>query len=103
MQIEPATLEAYEMGQQAIPLPHLEVMSAALNRSIREFWDRHGPVGAWDAQQRAVQDFLSMPPEMQLFVSKPINRPYLELAVRLSEMSVDRLRAVAEGLLEITY
>jgi len=44
-----------------------------------------------------------MPVEMQVFVSKPINRPYLELAIRLSEMSVDRLRSVAEGLLEITY
>ena len=46
---------------------------------------------------------LEMPLDLQVFVSKPINRPYLELAIRLSEMSVDRLRAVAEGLLEITY
>jgi len=36
------------------------------------------------------------------FVLKPINLPYLELAKRLSEMSVDKLRDVAEGLLEIT-
>ena len=40
--------------------------------------------------------------ELQGFVCKPINRPYLELAVRLSEMSVEKLRGVAEGLLEIT-
>ena len=39
---------------------------------------------------------------MQQFVSKPVNQPYLELAQRLSEMSVERLRSVAEGLLEIT-
>jgi hypothetical protein len=43
-----------------------------------------------------------MPVDLQTFVSKPINRPYLELAQRLSEMSVDKLRSVAEGLLEIT-
>jgi hypothetical protein len=43
-----------------------------------------------------------MPSELQSFVVKPINQPYLELAQRLSEMSVEKLRAVAEGLLEIT-
>ncbi|MBN2547879.1 MAG: helix-turn-helix domain-containing protein [Anaerolineales bacterium] len=102
-QIPVENLEAFELGQESVPLPQLEVLSGELNRSLREFLDRHGPVGAWTAQQRAVKDFLDMPPELQEFVSKPINRPYLELAIRLSEMSVDRLRGVAEGLLEITY
>lgn len=96
-------LEAYEMGEKAIPLPDLEVLTAVLDRSIREFQDRHGPVGAWNAQQRAIQDFLALSPELQSFVSKPVNQPYLELARRLSEMDADRLRSVAEGLLEITY
>ena len=102
-EIDEPTLEALELGQIPIPVPLLEVISGYLNRSIREFHDRHGPVGAWSTQQRALQEFTSMPAEMQDFISKPINRPYLELAMRLSEMSVDRLRAVAEGLLEITY
>lgn len=103
MQLDISQIEAYEFGQEPIPLPHLEVLSAALNRSIREFQDRHGPVGEWETRQTALQDFMAMPLDMQVFVSKPINRPYLDLAVRLSEMSVDRLRSVAEGLLEITY
>jgi hypothetical protein len=33
----------------------------------------------------------------------PVNRPYLELAMKLSSMSRDKLRAVAEDLLDITY
>ena len=74
-----------------------------LNRSIREFQDQKGPVGAWNAQQSAIRDFLALPQDIQTFITKPINRPYLDLAIRLSEMSVDKLRAVAEGLLEITY
>jgi hypothetical protein len=49
-----------------------------------------------------VDDFLELSPELQAFVSKPINRPYLELAQRLSEMSVDKLRSVGEGNLEVT-
>lgn len=102
-EIDQARLEAYELGIEPIPIPQLEVLSGFLSRSIREFYDRHGPVGVWVTQQRAIEQFMSMPIELQDFIAKPINRPYLELAVRLSEMSVDRLRAVAEGLLEITY
>jgi hypothetical protein len=50
-----------------------------------------------------MQEFSELPSELQQFVCKPINRPYLELAMRLSDLPVDRLRTVAEGLLEITY
>jgi transcriptional regulator with XRE-family HTH domain len=95
-------VEAYELGQTAIPVPDLEVISSILGRSIRDFQDQRGPVGKWLTQQRAIKDFLTLPPDLQTFVSKPVNRPYLELAQRLSGMSVDKLRAVAEGLLEIT-
>ena len=39
---------------------------------------------------------------MQAFLCQVVNRPYLELAMKLSEMSKERLRSVAEGLLDIT-
>jgi hypothetical protein len=39
---------------------------------------------------------------MQSFVCQPVNRPYLELAMKLSDLSREKLRAVAEGLLDIT-
>ena len=84
-------------------MPELEALSGMLQRSIREFQDHHGPVGIWNAQQRALNSFLQLPLELQLFIAKPVNRPYLDLAARLSDMSVEKLRAVAEGLLEITY
>jgi predicted NodU family carbamoyl transferase len=45
----------------------------------------------------------SLPEEIQQFISQPVNRPYMELAMKLSKLSADKLRAVAEGLLEITY
>ncbi len=103
VEIDPAQLESYELGKEPVPLPELETLSGVLHRSIREFHDKQGPVGVWNAQQRALKDFLAMPLELQVFVSRPVNRPYLELAMRLSDMSVDKLRTVAEGLLEITY
>jgi transcriptional regulator with XRE-family HTH domain len=103
VQINADQLEAFELGKEPVPVPELETLSGILHRSIREFHDKHGPVGVWNAQQSALKDFLAMPLELQIFVSRPVNRPYLDLAVRLSDMSVDKLRTVAEGLLEITY
>jgi transcriptional regulator with XRE-family HTH domain len=95
-------LEAYEMAEKPIPLPELEALVVSLNVSIRDYQDRHSQIGQWFIQQRAIKDFLDLSPEAQAFVCKPVNRPYLELAQRLSEMSVERLRTVAEVLLEIT-
>ena len=100
--ISSALLEAYEMGEEEFPLPYLEWVGQVVGRRIEEFWDQHGPVGTWDHEQRAVQNFLSLSSDLQGFVSKPINRPYLELAQRMSEMSVEKLRALGEGILEIT-
>lgn len=100
--ISPDQLEACEMGEAELALPVLEAICAVLERPIDDFKDEHGPVGTWASQQQAVQEFLKLPEDMQAFISKPINRPYLELAQRLSEMSVDKLRAVGEGILEIT-
>ena len=100
--LSPETLEQYELGTSPVPVPVLELLGQALKQPIKYFEDQYGPVGMWSAQQRALGEFKELPPELQVFVTKPINRPYLELAQRLSEMSVEKLRAVAEGLLEIT-
>lgn len=102
LQLSPQDLEAYEFGEAPVPLPILEAFSELLTLPLQEFQDHHGPIGAWAERQRMIQEFLDLPEEMQAFVARPVNRPYLELAQRLSEMSVDKLRGVAEGLLEIT-
>ena len=100
--IPAAEIQAYELGEVPVPMPALEALAAALGYSLRYFQDQRGPIGAWMAEQRAVQDFKKLPIELQTFISRPVNRPYLEMAQRLSEMPVDRLRLIAEGLLEIT-
>ncbi len=100
--ITSTSLQSYEIGEVPIPLPELETLAQTLNNRIGDFEDSQGPVGSWFAKQRNSRIFLDLPQELQEFVNKPINRPYLELAVRLSEMKVEKLRALAEGLLEIT-
>lgn len=96
-------LKDYELGKAAVEVPVLEALSEAFGRPVKEFQDRHGPVGAWLTRENSSAALQHLSPELQAFIAKPINRPYLDLALRLSEMSVDKLRSVAEGLLEITF
>lgn len=100
--ISTGRLKRYELGERPIPLPELEALLKILGGRIETFFDQGGPIGQWLAQQKAVQQFLDMPLELQTFVCQPINRPYLDLARKLSDMSTDKLRAVAEDILDIT-
>lgn len=100
--VSPKSLESYENGKEDIPLPLLEDIAAYLGLPLTYFLDKDGVVGRWLTQQRSIQQFLNLTPELQAFVSQPVNEPYLEIARRLSEMSVEKLRSLAEGLLDIT-
>jgi transcriptional regulator with XRE-family HTH domain len=100
--IPSSRLNSYELGERPIPLPFLEALLSVLNGRLETFFDQSGPVGQWMANQKAMDKFLELPPEIQAFVCQPVNRPYLDLAMKLSEMSKERLRSVAEGLLDIT-
>jgi len=101
--IASSRIKAYELGERPIPLPELELLITTLGGRIESFFDRHGPVGQWMLSEEAIQHFLEMPSDLREFVALPVNRPYLELAMKLSNMSRDKLRSVAEDLLDITY
>jgi len=90
------------LGERAIPVPELESILTVMGSRIDVFFDQNGPIGQWMASQRAIQKFLELPAEIQDFVCQPVNRPYIELAIKLSDLSREKLRAVAEGLLDIT-
>lgn len=97
------TLQRYEMGEMPISLPELELINKAFELPIDIHFDQRGPIGRMRAQQEAIQKFLALSPEMQQFITRPVNLPYLQLAMRMSEMDVVKLRAIAESLLEITF
>jgi transcriptional regulator with XRE-family HTH domain len=101
--IPTSRLKAYELGERPVPLPELEAILALLGGQIESLFDQTGPVGKWITREKVVREFLQLPEEMQAFVSRPVNRPYLELAMKLSNMSTEKLRSVAEGLLDITF
>ena len=101
--ISGARIKAYELGERPMPLPELEALVKALGGRVESFFDRTGPIGQWLMNEEAIRDFLELPLELRQFVAVPINRPYLELAMKLSNMSKDKLRSVAEDLLDITF
>lgn len=100
--IEADRLENYELGEEAIPLPVLEALALVLELGIETFWDQERVKEQMPILDRQWKEFQTLPEELRSFVCKPVNRPYIELAQRMSEMSVEKLRAIAEGLLEIT-
>jgi len=93
----------YEYGRQEIPFAELEVIGRALNVSLDVFFDRESEIGQWHKLQGQFERFKEMPAEMRDFVLRPINESYLELAMKLAALPAGALRAIAEGLLEITY
>lgn len=97
-------ITSYELGRRPIPLAVLEVLAQHLKLPLDYFLDtKEGPVGEWHRQQEAWQQFCELPKHVQEFVVRPANVRYLEVAMKLDQMPAGGLRAIAEGLLDITY
>lgn len=101
--VSPENIDQIEQGLQAVPLPELMAIAGALDLRLEDFAFKDGQVAAWEKKTRSAEQLQDLPENLQEFLSKPVNRPYLELAVKLSEMPVNRLRTIAESLLDITY
>ncbi|MCI0393831.1 MAG: helix-turn-helix domain-containing protein [Chloroflexi bacterium] len=94
----------YELGETSVPLFDLERMAKYLGVSLDYFSDdKRGPLGRHEAEQKMQKRFNNLPPKVKAFVTEPINLSYLETAMRLSEMNVQKLRSIAEGILDITF
>lgn len=100
--LSPSRLSAFERGARPIPLDELEALAIELGHRLDEYIDQDGPIGDWEERIQAVEMLAKLSPELRQFLSKPFNEPYLRLAKQLSELPVEKLRTVAEGLLEIT-
>lgn len=101
--ISTGMIKRYENGEVPIPLPELEAITRALSVSIENLMSQGGKVGNWRKKMIRSELFCQLPEDLQEFACKPVNRPFVELAQKLSSLPADKLRAVAEGLLEITY
>lgn len=97
------SIQEYISGKKSIPLPVLELLSNILQFEIQDFYEDNGMIGDWHMEKEAAQVLRNLPEPVHDFIRKPVNQPYLELAVRLSEMPAEKLRSIAESLLEISF
>ncbi len=95
-------ISGYERGQRPVPLDHLHILAETFGHVIEDYLDQDGPIGDWENRQEAVETSSQLSPDLRDFLSKPVNEPYLQLAKELSELPAEKLRSIAEGLLEIT-
>ena len=97
-------ISAYERGSRPIPIPFLEVLVDALGRSMDEYIDTEGqgPIAGWYRERRAYESFRSLPPDYRDFLAEPENSGFVRAAMRLRELSSEKLRSLAESLAVIT-
>ncbi len=95
-------ISQYEHGKRGIPWPELEVLADFLGVPITYFVDEQ-LVPPDDEEQQDLDRFAELPPEVRDFVLKPINILYLRVAMQLADLSAERIRNIAETLLDITY
>ena len=95
-------LKSYEGGTFPVPVAELNALVRLYDHQLNDLVVDSGPVAEWARNIRLANEFVELPQDLQEFVLKPVNRPYINIAVKLSQMSVDQLRDVAERLLDIT-
>ncbi len=95
-------MKRFEGGETPIPLPELELLTNTLQLNLSELKEEESSVGKWIHAQSSISEFLELPYHLQIFVTNPLNKPYIELAQKLSSLSAEELRTIAESILEIT-
>jgi transcriptional regulator with XRE-family HTH domain len=95
-------LKSYEKGSFPVPAAELNALTRLYDHRLSDLVVDTGPIAEWVHGKKVSDSFVDLPKDLQDFVIKPVNQPYLELAVKLSKMDVDQMRDVAERLLDIT-
>ncbi len=104
LNVPPRRITQYEYGQRPVPVAELLEFAEALRVSMSYFLDEGvGRLGEHEQAQSQFERFAELPDDVRAFVSRYTNLPYLRVAIRISDMDADRIRKIAEGLLDITY
>lgn len=95
-------ITAYEMGEQAIPMHALTVLSNCVKKNIPYFLESHSHLGEWLSLREEWQHFTKLPDDIRRFAANPLNLGFIEIAVMFSQMPADKLRKVGESVLNIS-
>ncbi|MEM9951160.1 MAG: helix-turn-helix transcriptional regulator [Chloroflexota bacterium] len=100
-QISVETIQAYEVGDLAIPMHELSVLANIVNKNMDYFLETSSYVGELLRMREEWQHFADLDPEVRQFAANPLNIGFIKIAITFSQMSADQLRTAAEGMLEI--
>jgi transcriptional regulator with XRE-family HTH domain len=95
---------SYEFGRADIPLPELEKLAEFLEVPLSYFLDQGmTPGGERIAGAEEMEHLAELPEDVRKFLLQPANLLYVRVAMKLSSLSAETLRVIAEGLLDISY
>ncbi len=94
-------ISSYELGARGIPIPELEILSAALGKGVEDYFSASGPFALHKATHTISGKIRHLPSDLVHFLSREDSEEYVRLAKQLSELPAEKLRAIAEGLLDL--
>jgi transcriptional regulator with XRE-family HTH domain len=102
--IPASRISSYERGLRPVPIPELETLVDALGHEMSEYIDTEGQgtVADWYRNQRSYESFQALPQDIRNFLIHEESEGVIRLAMRLREVSVQKLRDLANLLREIT-
>lgn len=95
-------LVLYEQGRVPVPMTVIVALASVLKVNLSYFLEDTGRIATFFEVREALKAFEDMPEDIREFVSKPSNQAYIRVAMSLAHMPTEALRALAEGLLDIT-
>ncbi|MBC8098648.1 MAG: transcriptional regulator [Armatimonadetes bacterium] len=97
-----ATITAYELGEQAMPMNELSSLASAVNKNIGYFLESSSQIGELLATRENWKHFNGLPEDLRRFAANPLNIGFIEIALMFSQMPIDKLKNVATSMLDIT-
>ncbi len=100
--LDAAILNQYELGEWAIPLHELSVVSSALEKSLSFFLETSSQIGDLLATRESWKHFNELPDDLRAFAANPQNIGFIEIALAFSLLSSEKLKRIAVSMLDIT-
>jgi transcriptional regulator with XRE-family HTH domain len=100
--IEAGQIELYELGEVAVPMHELTVLSNPLRKNLDYFLETSSHLGELLRLREEWKHFTSLPDDIRAFAANPRNVGFIEIAILFSQMPADSLRRVGESVLNIS-
>ncbi|MEM8863742.1 MAG: helix-turn-helix transcriptional regulator [Chloroflexota bacterium] len=102
--LDAAYLENLESGEKPLTVFDAEKIAKVLSVSMWDLQDKRSEsaIHQHEELQKLVKNLRELPDDVRSFIIQPVNHPYINMAMKLSKMDVNRMRDFAADILEIT-